>query len=98
MGRVVSELSDYAVITSDNPRSERPQAIIDDIKRGIRKKNFCIIPGRLEAIKKTLAMAHDGDIVLVAGKGHENYQILNDKTIHFDDREAVRECLRSMNY
>ncbi len=98
MGRVVSELSDFAIITNDNPRSEDPEAIIRDIKRGIRKANFCVIPERMEAIKKSLSVAKLGDIVLVAGKGHETYQILKDKILHFDDRQAVRECLKSMNY
>lgn len=98
MGRVVTELSDYAIITNDNPRSEDPQAIIEDIKKGIRKKNFCVIPERFEAIKKSLSLAKPRDTVLVAGKGHENYQILEDRTIHFDDRQVIRECLKSMNY
>jgi UDP-N-acetylmuramyl-tripeptide synthetase len=98
MGRVVSELADLAIITDDNPRFEDPEAIIKEIKKGIRKKNFCVIPERFEAIKKSLFLAKAGDIILVAGKGHENYQILKDKTIFFDDREAVRECLKSMKY
>jgi UDP-N-acetylmuramoyl-L-alanyl-D-glutamate--2,6-diaminopimelate ligase len=98
MGRVVSELADYAIITSDNPRSEDPQAIINDIKRGIGKTNYCVIPPRFEAIRKSLALAKSGDIVLVAGKGHENYQILKDGIVHFDDCEVIRECLKSMNY
>jgi UDP-N-acetylmuramoyl-L-alanyl-D-glutamate--2,6-diaminopimelate ligase len=98
MGRVVSELADYAVITSDNPRSEDPQAIIGDIRKGIRKRNYCVIPSRLEAIRKSLSIAKEGDTVLVAGKGHEDYQILKDKIIHFDDREVIRQCLNSPNY
>ncbi len=95
MGRVVSELADYAVITSDNPRSEEPLAIIEDIVRGVRGDNYCIIPDRKEAIQKSLAQARKGDIVLVAGKGHEDYQVLKTGKIHFDDREVVRECLKS---
>lgn len=98
MGRVVSELSDYAIITNDNPRSENPQDIINDIKRGVRKTNLCVIPERAEAIKKSLSLAKTGDIVLVAGKGHEDYQLIKDRVIHFDDREVIRECLKSMNY
>ena len=98
MGRIVSELSDYAVITTDNPRSEDPQEIIKDIKRGIKKNNYCVILERIDAIRKSLMLANPGDIVLIAGKGHENYQILKDRVTHFDDREAVRECLQSMNY
>ena len=98
MGRIVSELADFAIITNDNPRSEDPQEIIRQIKRGIKKNNYCVIPDRLEAIKKSLSMASRGDIVLLAGKGHENYQVLKDRTVHFDDREAVKRCLRSLNY
>ena len=98
MGYAVSELADYAIITNDNPRSEDPLEIIEEIKKGISKKNFCVIPDRKEAINKSLTLAKSGDIVLVAGKGHENYQILNDRIIHFDDRETVRECLKSVNY
>jgi UDP-N-acetylmuramoyl-L-alanyl-D-glutamate--2,6-diaminopimelate ligase len=97
MGRVVSELSDYAIITSDNPRSEDPDKIIEDIKKGIKKDNFCVIAERMEAIKKSLSIAGKGDIVLVAGKGHEDYQILKDRQLHFDDREAVIACLKSLN-
>jgi UDP-N-acetylmuramoyl-L-alanyl-D-glutamate--2,6-diaminopimelate ligase len=95
MGYAVSELADFAVITNDNPRSEDPQEIIEDIKKGIKKDNYCVISERKEAIKKALSLAKSGDIVLVAGKGHENYQILKDRVVHFDDREVVRECLMS---
>lgn len=98
MGFAASELSDYIIITNDNPRSEDPKKIIGDIRRGVRKNNYCIIPERYEAIRKSLSLAGPGDIILIAGKGHENYQILKDKTIYFDDREAVKECLKSMNY
>jgi len=94
MGRVVTELADYAVITSDNPRSEDPKKIIRDIERGIRKTNYSVVIGRAEAIKKSLLLAERGDIVLVAGKGHENYQVLKDRTVHFDDREAIKACLK----
>jgi UDP-N-acetylmuramoyl-L-alanyl-D-glutamate--2,6-diaminopimelate ligase len=97
MGNVVSEMADYAIITNDNPRSEDPAQIIEDIKAGINKNNFCVIPERLEAIRRSLSLASAGDIVLVAGKGHEDYQVLKDKTLHFDDREAVRQCLQSMS-
>jgi len=95
MGRVVSELADYAIITNDNPRSEDPQDIIKDIRSGIKKDNYCVIPERKEAIKRSLSEAKAGDIILIAGKGHEDYQILGNKKIHFDDREAVKECLMS---
>ncbi len=97
MGYAASELADYVIITNDNPRSEDPQDIIEDIVKGIRKNNYCIIPERKDAIRESISEAREGDIVLIAGKGHENYQILRNQTIHFDDREAVKECLESMN-
>ncbi|MEW6101419.1 MAG: UDP-N-acetylmuramoyl-L-alanyl-D-glutamate--2,6-diaminopimelate ligase [Candidatus Omnitrophota bacterium] len=98
MGEVVSRLADYAIITNDNPRCEDPEEIIRGIKGGIKRDNFCVIHDRYEAIKKSLSLACFGDIVLIAGKGHENYQILRDRTIHFDDRETVARCLKSLNY
>ena len=69
MGYAVSELADYAVITNDNPRSEAPMDIINDIKKGIKRDNYCVIPDRMEAIKKSLSIASRGDVVLLAGKG-----------------------------
>jgi UDP-N-acetylmuramoyl-L-alanyl-D-glutamate--2,6-diaminopimelate ligase len=96
MGKVVSELADYSVITNDNPRSEDPERIISDILKGMSKINYCVIPERESAIKKCLSLARKGDIVLVAGKGHENHQIMRDKIIDFDDRKVIRKCLRSM--
>jgi UDP-N-acetylmuramoyl-L-alanyl-D-glutamate--2,6-diaminopimelate ligase len=98
MGKVASELSDDVIITSDNPRWEDPQEIIQDIRRGIKKSNFCIVPERPEAIKKALRMAQRQDIVLIAGKGHETYQIIRDKVMPFNDKEFVKECLRSKIY
>ncbi|MBU4346138.1 MAG: UDP-N-acetylmuramoyl-L-alanyl-D-glutamate--2,6-diaminopimelate ligase [Candidatus Omnitrophica bacterium] len=98
MGYVVSELADYAIITTDNPRSEDPEAIIEDIKKGIKKENFCVMLEREEAIRKSLSLAKSGDIILVAGKGHEDYQILKDRVIPFADRRVIEKCLKSMNY
>ncbi|MBU1125743.1 MAG: UDP-N-acetylmuramoyl-L-alanyl-D-glutamate--2,6-diaminopimelate ligase [Candidatus Omnitrophica bacterium] len=97
MGRVVSRLSDYAFVTNDNPRSEDPLKIIADIRRGMRGKEYEIIPDRLKAIKKSLTIARGGDIVLIAGKGHEPYQVIGSTMRLFDDREVVRKCLRSRN-
>jgi UDP-N-acetylmuramoyl-L-alanyl-D-glutamate--2,6-diaminopimelate ligase len=96
MGHVATERADLAIITNDNPRSEHPRMIIADIERGIKRNNL-VIPERRKAIQKSLSIARSGDVVLVAGKGHENYQIQKNKTIHFDDREVVRECLKSMS-
>lgn len=98
MGRVVTELADYAIITSDNPRSEEPLDIIDEIIKDIDKDNHIIIPDRRLAIKESLTVAGAGDIVLVAGKGHEDYQIVKDQVLEFDDRKVVRECLESMKF
>ncbi len=96
MGKVVTGLADYAIITSDNPRSEDPQKIIEDICAGIVKDNYCLRPERLEAIRTGLAMAKKGDCLLIAGKGHENYQILKNKVLRFSDQEVVRKCLKLM--
>ena len=94
MGRVVSKLSDLFVITSDNPRSEDPLKIIKDIKKGIRRKGgYYVEPDRYEAIKKALMLARQGDLVLIAGKGHETYQIFKDTVKPFDDREVVKQLL-----
>ena len=93
MGRISTELSDFTIITSDNPRSEDPEAIIREIESGVVGKNYTKITDRREAIRAALKMAQKGDGVLIAGKGHENYQIIGDKKIHFDDREVAREYL-----
>ena len=95
MGGIVSELSDYALVTNDNPRSESPASIISAIEEGMKSDNYRVVPDRKEAIAAALKMAAAGDIVLVAGKGHEDYQIIGAEKLHFDDREVVRECLRS---
>lgn len=94
MGRVATELSDYAIVTNDNPRSEDPKGIIRDIEKGIDKNNYCVIQDRFRAIKKAISMSGPGDIVLVAGKGHEEYQILKNKRVPFSDKQAVRACLK----
>ncbi|MBR3738181.1 MAG: UDP-N-acetylmuramoyl-L-alanyl-D-glutamate--2,6-diaminopimelate ligase, partial [Eubacterium sp.] len=93
MGEIASRLSDFVVVTSDNPRSENPSDIIDDILEGMKNsKTPCkVIENRKEAIFFALDNAKENDIILLAGKGHETYQILNDGTIHFDEREVVAE-------
>ncbi len=95
MGEVSGNMSDYTVITSDNPRNEEPGAIIDDIITGISKTEgkYEIEPDRSKAIKLAIDMAEEGDTVLIAGKGHEDYQIFADKTIHFDDVEHARTAV-----
>lgn len=92
MGRIAEDYADKVIVTSDNPRSENPQQIITDILAGFKSVNEVIVePDRELAIKEAYKLANTNDVVLVAGKGHENYQILADETIHFDDREKVRE-------
>jgi len=94
MGKIVSCLADYAIITNDNPRSEDPLGIIKDICTGIRKDNYRVIPDRFKAVKAGLALMKNNDCLIIAGKGHEQYQILQDKVLHFSDRKAVQKCLQ----
>ncbi|MFD3157433.1 UDP-N-acetylmuramoyl-L-alanyl-D-glutamate--2,6-diaminopimelate ligase [Haloimpatiens sp. FM7330] len=96
MGDIGSKLSDIAIVTSDNPRTEDPMSIIQDVISGIKKDNYVTIENRKEAIKKAMKIAQKGDVVVVAGKGHEDYQILKDKTIHFDEREIVSELIKEL--
>lgn len=95
MGKIVAELSDIAVVTSDNPRSEKPEDILAEIENGVKPvtDKYEMIVDRKEAIKRAVEIAEKGDSVIIAGKGHENYQILGDKTIHFDDAEVAKEIL-----
>jgi len=95
MGLVAGEYSDLVIITSDNPRNEDPLKIIAEIEAGVKEKSavFEVIPDRREAIIKAVAMARSNDVVIIAGKGHENYQIVNGEKYHFDDREVAIEAL-----
>jgi UDP-N-acetylmuramoyl-L-alanyl-D-glutamate--2,6-diaminopimelate ligase len=99
MGRIAAELSDIAIITSDNPRTEDPLTIIDAIASGAKSvpgsdSRLHIEPDRARAIELAIKLAQPDDLVLVAGKGHENYQILGTQRIHFDDCEQVRTALQ----
>jgi UDP-N-acetylmuramoyl-L-alanyl-D-glutamate--2,6-diaminopimelate ligase len=100
MGSAAAELSDFVVVTSDNPRSENPLAIIEDALEGVRRHPtpFVVEPDRTGAIRLALEKAAAGDIVILAGKGHETYQNLGDRTIPFDDREVARNILRELGY
>jgi UDP-N-acetylmuramoyl-L-alanyl-D-glutamate--2,6-diaminopimelate ligase len=89
MGTIATELSDYVIITSDNPRSEKPEDIIEDIKKGIGKTNYESEPNRDMAIKKGIEISRKGDIILICGKGHETYQEIKGVKSHFDDAEEV---------
>lgn len=94
MGKIADDLSDKVVVTSDNPRSEDPQLIISDIMTGIKTvntKRIFVEPDRGEAIRFLKSISNDEDVIVIAGKGHEDYQILKDETIHFDDREEARK-------
>jgi UDP-N-acetylmuramoyl-L-alanyl-D-glutamate--2,6-diaminopimelate ligase len=107
MGSAAASGSDVVVVTSDNPRREDPMAIIEEILPGVRQAltgdpdrqpdpdRCLVVPDRRAAIGRAVALARAGDCVLIAGKGHENYQDLGDRTIPFDDRQVARECLRS---
>ncbi|HYE82691.1 MAG TPA: UDP-N-acetylmuramoyl-L-alanyl-D-glutamate--2,6-diaminopimelate ligase [Clostridia bacterium] len=96
MGKIAGELSDYVIITSDNPRSEEPMDIIRQAEAGIKSTgcDYICIENRRDAIKYALTIAKPDDIVLLAGKGHETYQVLKDRTIPFDERDIVAELLR----
>ncbi len=95
MGKIATELADYVIITSDNPRNEDPEKIIADIEKGIIKNNYEKVIDRRAAISRALSFATKGDTVLIAGKGHEEYQIIKDKEIRFSDREEVLSKLKN---
>lgn len=98
MGKIAGTLSDFCVVTSDNPRTENPTAIIEDIVKGIKDTgcDYVVIENRREAIAYALKFAKRGDCVILAGKGHETYQIIGKTKNHFDEREVVSECLAEM--
>ena len=100
MGQAAAEASDFVVLTSDNPRSEDPLAIMNDALVGIRRTDVphIVEPDRAAAIARALKEAREGDIVILAGKGHETYQVLKDNTIPFDDRAVARDVLRGYGY
>ena len=96
MGRIGTTLADYAVFTSDNPRSEDPEAILREIEAGVPgARNYTSEADRRKAIEEAIARARPGDVVVIAGKGHETYQIVGDQVIDFDDRAVAREVLRA---
>lgn len=93
MGEIAEELSDIAVVTSDNPRCEVPMDIINDILKGMKKDNHIVIENRKEAIKKAMEIAQEDDIIILAGKGHETYQEIKHIKHDFDERKVVKEIL-----
>ncbi|HKP49112.1 MAG TPA: UDP-N-acetylmuramoyl-L-alanyl-D-glutamate--2,6-diaminopimelate ligase, partial [Gemmatimonadales bacterium] len=94
MGRIAADLSDLAIVTSDNPRTENPEAIIDEIERGMGGAFHLRIPDRLAAIRGALNEGQAGDTILLAGKGHETYQVIGTRKIDFDEREIVQGLVR----
>lgn len=103
MGRAAVEHSDVVVLTSDNPRTEDPMAILREVEIGVRDAlqgrshvEYHLVPDRREAIGTAVRLARTGDIVLIAGKGHEDYQIIGTKKFHFDDREVAREAIHQL--
>lgn len=93
MGRIASELSDLVYITSDNPRTESPFSIIEDIEKGLTKKNYTVIENREEAIRQAILSTPEKSVILIAGKGHENYQEINGVRNHFSDQEVAGKYL-----
>ena len=96
MGRIAAENSDYAIFTSDNPRTEDPQKIMDDILAGVHTDNYIVELDRRTAIKKGLDMLEKDDVLLILGKGHEDYQIIGREKIHLDDAEEVQKYVDSL--
>jgi UDP-N-acetylmuramoyl-L-alanyl-D-glutamate--2,6-diaminopimelate ligase len=95
MGNIGGRLSDFTILTSDNPRSEKPEAILDDIEKGIRGAGrYLRITDRGEAIARAIDEASDDDVIVIAGKGHETYQVVGDQIVHFDDREEAERALK----
>ena len=100
MAQVACKHSSKAILTSDNPRSENPEIILDEMQAGLtdpQKRKCFRITDRKEAIKIAITLAHPGDIVLIAGKGHENYQEIKGIKHHFDDREILKETFETLN-
>ena len=95
MGEIASKFSDFVIVTSDNPRQENPNEIMKDIQKGMTVDSECCVEKeRSKAIQLAISKASDKDVVLIAGKGHEDYQILKDQTIYFDDRKEAKKALR----
>jgi len=102
MGRVAAQYADMAVITSDNPRTEVPMAIIQAIEVGFREighmSQYRIVEDRARAIREAIGLARAGDVLVIAGKGHETYQIVGDARFSFDDRQVAMQALRDLGY
>ncbi|CAA0192212.1 UDP-N-acetylmuramoyl-L-alanyl-D-glutamate--2,6-diaminopimelate ligase [Tenacibaculum maritimum] len=100
MAHIASQLSNQAIFTSDNPRTENPQTILEEMEEGVSAENYrkiVSILDRKQAIKTACKLSKRGDIILIAGKGHEDYQEINGERIHFDDLEVVKDCFNQIN-
>lgn len=97
MGGTAEKYSDIVIVTSDNPRTEDPEEIIKDIVVGLTKENHTVEIHREKAIEKAISLAEKNDIILIAGKGHENYQVIGREKIHFDDKEEVIKAIKKLN-
>ncbi|MEG2148862.1 MAG: UDP-N-acetylmuramoyl-L-alanyl-D-glutamate--2,6-diaminopimelate ligase [Clostridiales bacterium] len=99
MGRIGGKAADFAIVTSDNPRTENPEDIISMVEAGVKESGgeYVVIVNRREAIKEAIAMANENDLVVIAGKGHEDYQIIGTKKVHFDDFEEAKKALALKN-
>jgi UDP-N-acetylmuramoyl-L-alanyl-D-glutamate--2,6-diaminopimelate ligase len=95
MGKVADELADHVVLTDDNPRTESPEQIIKEIEQGMHRAHQVIRP-RERAVRETIAEAEVSDLILLAGKGHEDYQEIGKERLHYSDRELVREILEEV--
>jgi UDP-N-acetylmuramoyl-L-alanyl-D-glutamate--2,6-diaminopimelate ligase len=98
MGEIAARMSDFVIATSDNPRTEDPKAILGEIELGLRKgpAGYATIPDRGEAIRSAFLMARKGDFVIIAGKGHEDYQIVGTRALPFDDRTVALDLIREL--
>ena len=99
MGEVSSRLADFTIVTSDNPRFEEPESIIADIVTGVKKADgkFVTITDRREAVKYAIKNAKDGDVIVLAGKGHEDYQEIKGAKYHMDERELIEDAIEEYN-
>ncbi|MBQ2966498.1 MAG: UDP-N-acetylmuramoyl-L-alanyl-D-glutamate--2,6-diaminopimelate ligase [Clostridia bacterium] len=97
MGDIATTLADYAIVTSDNPRTEDPDLIIEDVVKGIKSDNYCVFADRREAIVHALQIAKKDDVIVLAGKGHEDYQVIGKEKVHFDETEILTEIRDKMS-
>jgi UDP-N-acetylmuramoyl-L-alanyl-D-glutamate--2,6-diaminopimelate ligase len=100
MAAIAGRLADSTILTSDNPRSENPEAILDEVEQGMRELSgatYARIADRREAIARAVVDAADDDVIIIAGKGHESYQVIGDQIVHFDDREEAGLALKKRN-